>query len=168
MDAPRVFISYSHNSPKYQDRIPALSDRLRQEGVECSIDQYEQSPEVSVGVQLDHRSRATERYSLRAARCIVGNRQRGLQDPCWSALFSAREESREKSDWPIGFDPLHSKWPCAVASFLARVLASLELNGLAGVIGMKSPASHPGQLWDAQTSTSNRRPAFNGSNGDRV
>jgi hypothetical protein len=45
MVAPRVFISYTHDSPEHKDRILALSDRLRQEGVDCSIDQYEQSPE---------------------------------------------------------------------------------------------------------------------------
>ena len=45
MDAPRVFISYSHDSPEHKDRILALSNRLRQEGVDCGIDQYEQSPE---------------------------------------------------------------------------------------------------------------------------
>ena len=44
MGAPRVFISYSHDSPEHKDRILALSDRLRREGVDCSIDQYEQSP----------------------------------------------------------------------------------------------------------------------------
>src|SRR5215467_7888132 len=45
MIAPMVFISYSHDSPEHKDRILALSDRLRREGVECSIDQYEESPE---------------------------------------------------------------------------------------------------------------------------
>ena len=45
MSAPRVFISYSHDSPEHKDRILALSDRLRQAGIDCTIDQYEQSPE---------------------------------------------------------------------------------------------------------------------------
>ena len=44
MDAPRVFISYSHDSPEHKYRVLALSDRLRREGVDCSVDQYEQSP----------------------------------------------------------------------------------------------------------------------------
>jgi SEFIR domain len=44
MSAARVFISYSHDSPEHKDRILALSDRLRQAGIDCSIDQYEQSP----------------------------------------------------------------------------------------------------------------------------
>jgi tetratricopeptide (TPR) repeat protein len=45
MTAPALFISYSHDSPEHKDRILALADRLRQEGVDCRIDQYEQSPE---------------------------------------------------------------------------------------------------------------------------
>src|SRR5438105_14560918 len=44
MSAPRVLISYSHDSPEHKDRILALSDRLRAEGIDCSIDQYEESP----------------------------------------------------------------------------------------------------------------------------
>jgi len=44
-DATKVFISYSHDSREHMDRVLALSDRLRREGVDCRIDQYEQSPE---------------------------------------------------------------------------------------------------------------------------
>ena len=40
----QVFISYSHDSPIHVDRILVLSERLRAEGVDCRIDQYEQSP----------------------------------------------------------------------------------------------------------------------------
>ena len=40
----RVFISYSHDSPEHKARILALSNRLREEGVDCGIDQYELSP----------------------------------------------------------------------------------------------------------------------------
>jgi hypothetical protein len=41
---PKVFISYSHDSPEHKSRVRELSDRLRQEGVDSNIDQYEQSP----------------------------------------------------------------------------------------------------------------------------
>jgi tetratricopeptide (TPR) repeat protein len=44
-DVPLVFISYTHDSPEHVDRVLVLSDRLRAEGVDCHIDQYEQSPE---------------------------------------------------------------------------------------------------------------------------
>jgi HEAT repeat protein len=41
---PRVFISYSHDSREHQDRVLELADRLRAEGIDASIDQYEQAP----------------------------------------------------------------------------------------------------------------------------
>jgi hypothetical protein len=40
----RVFISYSHDSEKHMNRIVELSDRLREDGIDCNIDQYELSP----------------------------------------------------------------------------------------------------------------------------
>jgi SEFIR domain/Effector-associated domain 7/NB-ARC domain len=42
--APKVFISYSYDSEEQMDRVLALSDRLRRDGVDCNIDRYEQSP----------------------------------------------------------------------------------------------------------------------------
>lgn len=41
---PKVFISYSHDSPEHKDRVLHLSDRLRADGIDCNIDQYETSP----------------------------------------------------------------------------------------------------------------------------
>lgn len=43
-DPPRVFLSYSHDSPGHMDRVLELADRLRQEGVDAQLDQYEVSP----------------------------------------------------------------------------------------------------------------------------
>lgn len=44
MTSPRVFISYSHDSREHADAVRALSDRLRNEGVDANIDQYEEDP----------------------------------------------------------------------------------------------------------------------------
>ena len=44
MEAPKVFISYSHDSPEHAERVLTLSDRLRQDGIDSHIDQYEVSP----------------------------------------------------------------------------------------------------------------------------
>ena len=43
MEAPKVFISYSHDSPEHAELVLALSDRLRQDGIDSHIDQYEMS-----------------------------------------------------------------------------------------------------------------------------
>ncbi len=40
----KVFISYSHDSLEHKDRVLDLSDRLRSEGVDCILDQYEEAP----------------------------------------------------------------------------------------------------------------------------
>jgi hypothetical protein len=40
----RVFISYSHDSLKHKECVLQLSNRLRSEGIDCNIDQYETSP----------------------------------------------------------------------------------------------------------------------------
>ena len=39
---PKVFISYSHDSDEHKDQVLELSDRLRDEGIDCIIDQYEE------------------------------------------------------------------------------------------------------------------------------
>jgi len=44
MEALKVFISYSHDSPEHAERVLGLSDRLRQDGIDSHIDQYEVSP----------------------------------------------------------------------------------------------------------------------------
>ena len=41
---PRVFISYSHDSCAHEDRVRALADRLREEGVDAVLDQYNTAP----------------------------------------------------------------------------------------------------------------------------
>ena len=40
---PRVFLSYSHDSRDHQDRVLALADRLRRDGIDAELDQYEVS-----------------------------------------------------------------------------------------------------------------------------
>jgi Tfp pilus assembly protein PilF len=41
---PKVFVSYSHDSLEHSDRVRELSDRLRADGIDCILDQYEISP----------------------------------------------------------------------------------------------------------------------------
>lgn len=43
-DNIKVFISYSHDSPEHLEHALRLSDRLRRDGIDCIIDQYEMSP----------------------------------------------------------------------------------------------------------------------------
>ncbi|MEP7342803.1 MAG: SUMF1/EgtB/PvdO family nonheme iron enzyme [Acidobacteriota bacterium] len=41
---PKVFISYSHDTPAHYDCVLKLSDTLREWGIDCHIDQYELAP----------------------------------------------------------------------------------------------------------------------------
>lgn len=41
---PRVFVSYSHDSAEHQQRVLALADRLRADGIDAEIDQYHPAP----------------------------------------------------------------------------------------------------------------------------
>ena len=44
MTAPKVFISYSHDTVAHQERVLDLADRLRADGIDAEIDQYNDSP----------------------------------------------------------------------------------------------------------------------------
>jgi SEFIR domain len=41
---PRVFISYSHDTVEHQERVLGLADRLRADGIDAEIDQYNAAP----------------------------------------------------------------------------------------------------------------------------
>jgi hypothetical protein len=43
-EIPRVFVSYSHDSPEHMGRVLRLSDRLRGDGIDCRVDRYEDAP----------------------------------------------------------------------------------------------------------------------------
>lgn len=43
----RVFISYTHDSTEHVERVLGLANRLRSEGIECHVDQYENPPPPS-------------------------------------------------------------------------------------------------------------------------
>src|SRR6266568_8053973 len=57
---PIVFISYSHDSPEHADRVLALSDHLRADGIDCIIDQYEESPPEGFPRWMNRQIRAAD------------------------------------------------------------------------------------------------------------
>ncbi len=42
----KTFISYSHDSEDHRRTILAFADQLRRQGIDCNLDQYEESPET--------------------------------------------------------------------------------------------------------------------------
>ncbi len=57
---PIVFISYSHDSKEHADRVLDLSDHLRADGIDCILDQYEDSPPDGFPVWMDRQIRAAD------------------------------------------------------------------------------------------------------------
>ena len=57
---PIVFISYSHDSPEHADRVLALSDQLRTDGIDCILDQYEDSPPEGFPRWMDRHIRSAD------------------------------------------------------------------------------------------------------------
>jgi len=60
MSGPNVFISYSHDSPEHADRVLQLSDKLRSEGIDCILDQYETSPKEGWPRWMDRNIRSAD------------------------------------------------------------------------------------------------------------
>lgn len=79
---PKVFISYSHDSKEHQDRVLKLSDKLRSEGIDCALDQYEDSPPEGWPKWMDRNVRnsdyvlvvCTETYYKR----VMGTVEKGM------------------------------------------------------------------------------------------
>lgn len=76
-----VFISYSHDSAEHIDRVLQLSNRLRSDGIDCVLDQYEESPPEGWPRWMDKKLRdaeyvlliCTHRYYLR----VMGEEEPG-------------------------------------------------------------------------------------------
>jgi DNA polymerase III delta prime subunit len=51
--APRLFISYSHDSQEHEDQVRAIADRLRQDGIDAVIDQYDTAPSAGWPMWMD-------------------------------------------------------------------------------------------------------------------
>ena len=43
-DSPRIFISYSHEIPEHDERVLALSEMLRKDGIDATIDRFVEAP----------------------------------------------------------------------------------------------------------------------------
>lgn len=57
---PAVFISYSHDSPEHADKILTFSNRLRSEGIDTVLDQYEESPPEGWPMWMDRQIKAAD------------------------------------------------------------------------------------------------------------
>src|SRR5512144_1522067 len=89
--APKVFISYSHDTVAHQERVLDLADRLRADGIAAEIDQYNDSPAEGWPRWCERQIEAadivlmvcTETYHRR----VTGEEERGKG---WGIVWEAR------------------------------------------------------------------------------
>jgi tetratricopeptide (TPR) repeat protein len=77
---PIVFISYSHDSPEHADRVLALSDKLRAGGINCILDQYEDSPPEGWPRWMDSQIQAAD-FVLMICTSMYFRRVMGKEEP---------------------------------------------------------------------------------------
>ncbi len=78
--SPRVFISYSHDSPEHMDRVEALADRFRREGIDAHLDQYEASPTSGWPLWMQRQIEMAD-YVLVVCTAIYERRFAGAEEP---------------------------------------------------------------------------------------
>jgi hypothetical protein len=114
--AGRVFISYTHDSEEHARVVLSLSNRLRSDGIDCVLDQYESSPPEGWPQWMDREIKkaqfvlmvCTEAYYRR----VMGEEKPGIgHGIAWEGnliynhIYSAG--SRNSKFIPIIFDPAH-------------------------------------------------------------
>ncbi len=107
-DSPKVFISYSHDSDEHRRRVLDLADRLRAEGLDVSLDQFEVDVTPRWMVQRIEESRfvlvvCTETYKKR----FEGKESRGGLGADFEGKTITQEiyERRDGFAVPIFFEP---------------------------------------------------------------
>ncbi len=78
--APKVFVSYSHDSPEHGDHVLTLADRLRSDGIDCILDQYEESPAEGFPRWMDRQIRAAD-FVLMICTSTYYRRVMGEEEP---------------------------------------------------------------------------------------
>ena len=90
MDAIRAFISYSHDSREHQLRILDLSERLRNDGIDCRIDQYQIHPRGGWPLWMEREIRDADHVMVV---CTETYRQRFNGEEAEGVGFGAAYES---------------------------------------------------------------------------
>jgi len=112
--SPRVFISYSHDSGAHMKRVLALANRLRREGVDAVIDQYEQVPREGWTIWTEKQIRdadyvvmcCTKTYLRRVMKEELPGTGLGV---CWEAniiyQYLYEDGSQNSRFVPLAIDP---------------------------------------------------------------
>ena len=79
-DAPRVFLSYSHDSDEHADRVFALADTLRDRGINVILDDYVPAPAKGWPRWMDRNLDAAD-FVLMVCTETYRRRAMGLEEP---------------------------------------------------------------------------------------
>ncbi len=136
-DAPKVFISYTHDSTEHMERVLELSNRLRSEGVDCHIDQYEESPPEGWARWCDDRVEGSE-FVLVVCTDAYERRFRGREEPgkglgaTWEGFVITQElydhQGRNHKFIPVLFDSEDTSYIPQVLRGVTRYDASTEFG----------------------------------------
>lgn len=77
---PKVFISYTHDNIDHADKILSFSNKLRSEGIDAIIDQYEESPPEGWPKWMDREIKNAD-YVLMVCTPTYYNRVMGYEKP---------------------------------------------------------------------------------------
>jgi hypothetical protein len=80
MESPSVFISYSHDSPGHETKVLALADRLREDGIDAVLDQYESFPAEGWPLWMERQVEAA-RFVLVVCTETYQRRAEGREEP---------------------------------------------------------------------------------------
>jgi hypothetical protein len=112
-----VFISYTHDGPDHSQEVLDLSNRLRSEGIDCVLDQYESSPPEGWPQWMDREIEKAQSV-LMICTAAYYRRVMGKENPGiglgirWegSLIYNHiyNDDSRNKKFIPIVFDAAHA------------------------------------------------------------
>ena len=78
--ASRVFVSYSHDSRVHEDRVLALADRLREDGIDAVLDQYDTAPPDGWPMWMDREIQKADFVAL-VCTDVYRRRVEGREEP---------------------------------------------------------------------------------------
>ena len=102
---PKVFISYSHDTIQHQERVLGLADRLRGDGIDAEIDQYNASPPEGWPLWCE-RQIETADFVLMVCTETYHRRVKGDEQPgqgrgvVWEAGIIRQRNERHRACWP--------------------------------------------------------------------
>jgi hypothetical protein len=91
MPAPKVFVSYSHDSPQHKEWALRLADSLRRAGVDAVLDQWDLVPGQDVAAFMANGIRAADRVVLICSEAYVAKAEAGTGGVGYERLIVTAE-----------------------------------------------------------------------------